>query len=626
MTLSKMLFGELALKKGLVTQEQIDECLVIQKKLKEMGITKTLGAVMHDKKYLSMVEIKEILREMTGTKDWNAIEGYHIHEKLGKGGMGSVYKALHTGLNKFVALKVLPPDLANDQEYLDRFWREARAAAQLNHPNIVQALDVGESFGYHYFVMEYVDGVTVKDLIDREGSIEEAKALHLAAQVCEALICAFRGEIIHRDIKPSNIIVSHRGVAKLCDLGLAKSVNEDSAITQTGVIMGTPFYLSPEQARNEELDCRSDLYSLGVTLFHMVCGRVPFTGNTAATILYKHIFMEAPKARSIKPGLSEATERVIDSMLQKDPDARPRDALELRETLCAALAALAPELVGADGRLIPLPQPEEPEPEEPPAEAARSTGSASSSAEVSAALTQDSIDAASVETRAEPASALETSQGTTAGLTELEDGSRPAISGPVARVGASPGDTHATTGSLTGGITVGLEEVLPKETVRKRSRLRPALIAASVVGILACGALALREVQALIRVPPPVITNIASLLGGTISPALAPHYRAAEAALRRRDYGGAAEAFAALRKAPRNAAEEARLLALESQAVKEAVRAVDQLYAQYTALSKQRSAGRQATEVLARIERMRVPRLAEHLAEVERQLRAETGR
>ena len=176
MSISKLLFGEIALKKKLVTPEQVAECLEIQKKLKDMGISRTLGAVMHDKKYLTMVEIKEILREMTGTKDWNAIEGYEILGKLGKGGMGAVYKARHQKLNKIVALKVLPPELALDQEYLDRFLREARAAAKLNHVNIVQALDVGESYGYHYFVMEYAEGKTVKDLIEDKGTVDEGES------------------------------------------------------------------------------------------------------------------------------------------------------------------------------------------------------------------------------------------------------------------------------------------------------------------------------------------------------------------------------------------------------------------------------------------------------------------
>jgi len=337
MSISKLLFGEIALKKKLVTKEQVEECLEIQRKLKEMGIVKTLGAVMHDKKYLSMVEIKQILREMTGTKDWNAIEGYEILDKLGAGGMGNVYKARHTRLGKLVAIKVLPPELAADPEYLDRFNREARAAAKLNHPNIVQALDVGESYGYHYFVMEFVDGETVRAMIEREGCLSEAKSLEILIQVCEALIHAWKNDMIHRDIKPSNIICTLNGVGKLCDLGLAKSVTEDSAITQTGVVMGTPFYLSPEQARSEDLDIRSDIYSLGVTFFHMVTGQVPFTGNSAATILYKHIFLEPPKPKTLNPAVTSETSQLVTRMMAKSRDDRPQDPQTLRDEMKAIL-------------------------------------------------------------------------------------------------------------------------------------------------------------------------------------------------------------------------------------------------------------------------------------------------
>ncbi len=373
MSISKLLFGEIALKKKLVTQEQVEECLLIQKKMKEMGITKTLGAVMHDKKFLSMVEIKEILREMTGTKDWNAIEGYEIVGKLGKGGMGSVYKARHSKLGRMVALKVLPPELAGDQEYLDRFNREARAAAKLNHPNIVQALDVGESYGYHYFVMEFVEGATVKEMIERQGCVPEIKAIDVIEQVCDALVHAWKNGIIHRDIKPSNIIVNSDGVAKLCDLGLAKTVTEDSQITQTGVIMGTPFYLSPEQARSEELDIRSDIYSLGVTLFHMVTGQVPFTGNSAATILYKHIFLDPPKPRSLNPNVSSELSQLIMRTLAKPREDRPEDP----EALLAELRVVREEIAAR------LP----PEEKEPP----RGTSGAAAAA-AAAAAKRDGID------------------------------------------------------------------------------------------------------------------------------------------------------------------------------------------------------------------------------------------
>jgi serine/threonine-protein kinase len=264
--------------------------------------------------------------------------------------MGSVYKARHQKLDKMVALKVLPPELAGDQEYLDRFLREARAAAKLNHKNIVQALDVGESYGYHYFVMEFVDGRTIKDMIEQDGPVSEGATLDFMEQIGGALEHAWAHGMVHRDIKPSNIIVNEQAQAKLCDLGLAKSVTEDSTITQTGVIMGTPFYLSPEQARSEDLDCRSDIYSLGVTMFHMLTGQVPFTGNSAATILYKHIFLEAPKVKSLNPRATSGISDLVSRMLAKSRDDRPQSPTaliaELRE-----LRGRTPSTASGSGRV-----------------------------------------------------------------------------------------------------------------------------------------------------------------------------------------------------------------------------------------------------------------------------------
>jgi serine/threonine-protein kinase len=470
MSISKLLFGEIALKKKLVTKEQVEECLDIQRKLKDMGITKTLGAVMHDKKYLSMVEIKEILREMTGTKEWNAIEGYEILGKLGKGGMGSVYKARHQKLDKLVALKVLPPELASDQEYLDRFLREARAAAKLNHPNIVQALDVGESYGYHYFVMEYVEGKTVKDMIEHDGPLPEGRALDIIAQMSEALVHAWKHEMVHRDIKPSNIIVNEQGQAKLCDLGLAKSVSEDGTITQTGVIMGTPFYLSPEQARSEDLDCRSDLYSLGVTLFHMVTGQVPFSGNSAATILYKHIFLEPPKPKSLNPRISDGVSRLVVRMMSKSREERPQNPTALLDELVGLR-----EAVGDGGGLAA------PEPLRAPLRGAKQED----------AITADfgPLDNTLVES------------GRAGDETSEQTGSIGGISGPNVAV-RGPDDTIGgaeVTEQLTGKVARDL--ALPrrhKGGMRVRSR---GLLAASVIGLVGLATLVALQATAPPAIP-----------------------------------------------------------------------------------------------------------------------------
>ncbi|MHC4831523.1 MAG: protein kinase domain-containing protein [Planctomycetota bacterium] len=522
MSISKVPFGELALKRGLVTTDQVEECVEIQRKLKDMGINKTLGAVMHDKKYLSMVEIKEILREATGSKDWNAIEGYQIKSKLGKGGMGSVYKALHVKLQKFVALKVLPPDLANDQEYLDRFNREATAAAKLNHPNIVQALDVGKSLGYHYFVMEYVDGETVKDAIEKTKAIDEPTALHITAQTAQALIHAWRYDLIHRDIKPSNLILSKQGICKLCDLGLAKNVQEDVAITQTGVIMGTPFYLSPEQARNENLDIRSDIYSLGVTLFHMVTGQVPFTGNTAATILYKHIFMEPPRASTINPEVSEATSDLIAFMLMKSKDERPEDPEALYKAVSEVMEEVCPDLLGANGQLVPMaPMVDLDDDEEEEA--------AEDDSEVDA-------DFPTLDSSEDVAGKRDT-------LTLPEKG-HPKDTGTLDLPESYDESTGHRVGTLTGELTSGMEGV---EGPKKRSvPVRPILIAASVLGLIALSVVVVTEVSALATRPVEAQAKPGGVFERGTSAAVKTAIQASRALAKKRQFGAAAAALEAV--------------------------------------------------------------------------------
>jgi serine/threonine-protein kinase len=617
MSISKLLFGEIALKKKLVTKEQVEECLEIQRKLKEMGITKTLGAVMHDKKFLSMVEIKEILREMTGTKEWNAIEGYEILGKLGKGGMGSVYKARHQKLDKLVALKVLPPELASDQEYLDRFLREARAAAKLNHPNIVQALDVGESYGYHYFVMEYVEGRTVKDMIEQDGPIPEGRSIDLVAQVSEALVHAWKHEMVHRDIKPSNIIVNDQGVAKLCDLGLAKSVTEDQTITQTGVIMGTPFYLSPEQARSEDLDCRSDLYSLGVTLFHMLTGQVPFTGNSAATILYKHIFLDPPKARSLNPKITDGISKLVQRMMAKSRDDRPQNPSALLEDLAALGEAIGEPPVRERER-------------EP---VTRSSARLERKTENVETAPLERLDNSLVDSK--PVDAEESSERT---------GSfQGAISGPSAVV-RSP-DSTVGSDEITEPIrgsheaeTLDLER--PAELARAKPRARPAVAGnARRLGLLVGGSVGLVALtgfvawRCLAPAPPPTDATTAAIaeaaISGCATSATVEETVARVMQLRReRKVAGAAEVIAGamaprpdaegrMRPAPLSAADRAALAAARDQLVSDTIHEFAPLDKRYGELAKASGGGTDLDQVLRAVQALDLPALA-RLAEGER--------
>ncbi len=270
------------------------------------------------------------MEEVTAERRRGSIEGYKIISKLGKGGMGSVYLARHIGLQKLVAIKVLPPRLSQSDEDLARFKREAMATAKLSHLNIVQAFDVGESNGYHYLVMEYVEGDTVRDVLEREQKLDEPRSVEILEALADALRHAWGHGIVHRDVKPANIVLTKPdGVPKLLDLGLAISKKDDFAITQTGVIMGTPYYLSPEQARSEELDIRSDIYSLGITLFHMLTGQPPFVGDSAAIIVSKHLTEPLPDPLERNPTLSNGICYIISKMTAKEREERYQTPDEL---------------------------------------------------------------------------------------------------------------------------------------------------------------------------------------------------------------------------------------------------------------------------------------------------------
>jgi len=259
--------------------------------------------------------------------------GFEILGRIGKGGMGTVLKARQVSLNRTVALKILPKSLAQNEDFVKRFIREARSAAMLHHPNIVQAIDVGLAEGYYYFAMECVDGEGLDAILRREGPLEQTRAVQVMEQVCSALVAAHEGGIVHRDIKPANIMLDSKGEARVTDFGLAKRTEGDVAITADGQTVGTPAYVSPEMAKGGESDGRSDLYSLGATFFHLLAGRTPFEGKNFSEILIKQVNEPPPPLASLAPRVDRRLCHIIDRLLRKNPDARYPTAKALLDDL-----------------------------------------------------------------------------------------------------------------------------------------------------------------------------------------------------------------------------------------------------------------------------------------------------
>lgn len=262
--------------------------------------------------------------------------GCQLLERIGRGGMGVVYKAKQLNLGRTVAVKILASDLASDEGFVRRFVQEARSAALLNHPNIVHINDVGEFQGVFYFVMEYVDGQNLRELLKTVKKLDVPRAVDIAVQVCHALRHAHSRGIIHRDIKPENIMLTQEGSVKLADLGLAKRVaSENSAsLTHAGAILGTPYYMAPEQAKDfRHVDRRSDIYSLGVTLYRMLTGRVPFDGRSPIEVMIKAIDGKKVPVREWNPEVPPELEAVVDRMMHKNPDQRYQDVEEVLRAL-----------------------------------------------------------------------------------------------------------------------------------------------------------------------------------------------------------------------------------------------------------------------------------------------------
>jgi serine/threonine-protein kinase len=328
-------FGRLALKYGYITLGQLQECIKIQEQARLVRLEpKRLGEILVEKGYMTNAQVIELFRHQSSAGRRTRLENFEILSKIGKGAMGAVYKARQISLNRLVALKILPPHLAGDKAYISRFLCEARVAAKLNHENTIYIIDVGESKGVYYFAMEYVDGKTAKEILEEQKVFDEKRTVEIALQVARALEHASGYGIVHRDIKPGNIMITKgEGLVKLCDFGLAKELDLSASLTSHSAVAGTPYYISPEQIRNERVDARTDIYSLGATMFHMVTGSVPFTGKSAPIVMAKHLHEMPVPPRQINPRISFRLEALILKCMAKDPAERFQTPSELIGTL-----------------------------------------------------------------------------------------------------------------------------------------------------------------------------------------------------------------------------------------------------------------------------------------------------
>ncbi|MCR5432223.1 MAG: Stk1 family PASTA domain-containing Ser/Thr kinase, partial [Lachnospiraceae bacterium] len=272
---------------------------------------------------------------------------YEIIDKVGSGGMANVYKAKCHRLNRYVAIKILKPELSSDTNFIKKFRAEAQSVAGLSHPNIVSVYDVGDDDGLHYIVMELVEGITLKRFIERKQRLEVRDAVGIAIQICQGMEAAHNHHIIHRDIKPQNIIISRDGKVKVADFGIAKAASSITLTQDNGA--GSVHYLSPEQARGGYSDERSDIYSLGVTMYEMLTGQVPFSGDNNVSVVLSHLQNEAVPVIELNSAVPRSVDMIVQKCMQKKPERRYQNVAEL-------IADLRRSITEPDGDYVSITQ------------------------------------------------------------------------------------------------------------------------------------------------------------------------------------------------------------------------------------------------------------------------------
>jgi eukaryotic-like serine/threonine-protein kinase len=315
--------GRIVVDAGLASRQEVD---LVREQLKQSSDPnqRSLTDLLIENGFITSSQATRVRRQIDERRS-GQIPGYTLMGKLGKGAMATVYKARQISLDRIVAVKVLPKKSSQNAEFVERFYKEGRAAAKLGHNNIVQAIDVGSTpDGYHYFVMEYVQGRTLYDVMQPppvgEGrNFTEPEALDIGIQIAEALAHSHEKGLIHRDVKPKNIILTSSNIAKLTDLGLAREVQDKQAAeSEAGKAYGTPYYISPEQIRGDiDIDFRADIYSLGATLYHMVTGKPPFDGESPSAVMHKHLREPLTPPDHLNVELSSGISEIIEVAMNK---------------------------------------------------------------------------------------------------------------------------------------------------------------------------------------------------------------------------------------------------------------------------------------------------------------------
>jgi eukaryotic-like serine/threonine-protein kinase len=327
----------------------VDYCREQQKQASDPN-ARSLSDLLVEHNFLTANQAKRVRQVVVDGRS-SKIPGYELMKEVGKGAMAKVYRARQNSLDRIVAIKILPRKMSENRDFVERFYKEGKAAARLSHNNIVQAIDVAESpDGLHYFVMEFVEGKTLYDLmapppVGEGKSFSEAEALDIGIQMADALTHAHLRGLIHRDVKPKNIILTPQGVAKLTDLGLAREMDDKkTAENEQGKAYGTPYYISPEQIRGDlDIDFRADIYSLGATLYHVVTGRPPFEGETPAAVMHQHLKQPLVPADHVNTALSAGVGEIIDVAMAKRREDRYQSTEQMLEDLRLVAAGEAPK-------------------------------------------------------------------------------------------------------------------------------------------------------------------------------------------------------------------------------------------------------------------------------------------